>query len=452
MAVGLDNLNINDLKVDIELFLHNRYLEEQFKMTINNDAVIEKYRAKYRGLLFRVNSKFLFEKGNKVYRETTLLGLENRYLMLEGSLHTYSNDGLHNYNDFSPQQGIDVIRELEDRFKIDLKRTVLNGVEFGLNIRIPFDCQLIFDNLICYKGLPFTPDKDGGDIFYSCVTKQFRIKIYDKGKQYKLPYNLLRFEIKVTTMQYLRKKGIEVKYLSDLLKVDIYEPLGKILLETFNKILFGDRRINKYLLNKKERDIFSDGKDPYTWRPINNATTSERKRLQRLESSYLNILDKYREGVDFKSLVAKLIRAKSLELSTIYRNEETSLVSEIVHYLADSKEVKKDGENTLIVHYLDSPLNLNSGHTGNSISTSTTDNKDQKIKLCSGCGKPIERERNYHSLECKNRRDERNSRSNDRNNFKGRYRKLFREPSLFDLTALIKLTPEQNAWVNNSNN
>ena len=207
MAVGLDNLNINNLKVDIEVFLQNKYLEEQFKRTVDSQAVIEKYRANDNGLFFKVNSRFVLIDGEKVYRDKTLEGLENRYVMLEGSLHTYSNDGLHNYNDFTPQQGIDVIRELEDRFKIDLERTVLNGVEFGLNIRIPFDCRLIFDNLICYKGLPFTPDKDGGDIFYSCVTKQFRIKIYDKGKQYKLPYNLLRFELKVTTMQYLRKKG-----------------------------------------------------------------------------------------------------------------------------------------------------------------------------------------------------------------------------------------------------
>ena len=56
MAVGIDNINTNNLKVDIELFLHNEYLEEQFKKTVNSDAVIEKYRAKYRGLWFKVNS------------------------------------------------------------------------------------------------------------------------------------------------------------------------------------------------------------------------------------------------------------------------------------------------------------------------------------------------------------------------------------------------------------
>jgi hypothetical protein len=443
MAVGIDNINIKELKVDIETFLKNPYLENELKKSVDCESVIEFYRAKYKGLLFRVNSRFVFVNGNKEYREKTLDGLENRYVMLEGSLHTYSNDGLHNYNDFNPQQGVNILYEWEKKFKIDLYNTVLNGLEFGVNIVIPFDCKLIFDNLICYKGLPFSKDKEGGEIFYSCVTNQFRIKIYDKGTQYGLPYNLLRFEIKVTTMQYLRTKGIKIKYLSDLFEIGIYEPMGAILLDTFNKILMGDRRLNKNLMTVKEREIYLEGNDPKTWEKIDRATGSQRKRMQRLERKYLNILDKYREGVNFKSVVAELIRAKSLELSTIYHVEDSVSPVKIVHYLADKKQIEKPQ----VVHYLDSPLNLNSGHsTDASVPTSTPPEKT-KIKLCSGCGKPIDADRLYHSLECKERRDERNARSNDRNNFRGRYKKLLEKPCLFDVAALIKLNDKQREWI-----
>ena len=46
--------------------------------------------------------------------------------------------------------------------------------------------------------------------FYECRMSKFTIKIYDKGKQYNLPNNVLRFEIKVTAMQYLDNEGCKV--------------------------------------------------------------------------------------------------------------------------------------------------------------------------------------------------------------------------------------------------
>lgn len=243
-------------------------------------------------------------------------GLENRYEMLNGSLHNYSNNGDGNYTDFTPLQGIKVVKEWKDIFRIDIQKTLINGLEFGFNIVLPFDCSLVYDNLICYLGEPFIPEPEGGEIFYSCKTDRYIVKIYDKARQYKLPYNLLRVEIKVTRMMFFKTKDLVIKNLENLLNTSIYERLQTIVIETFNGILFGDRRLDRSLMTRKESDIYLEGNDPKTWN-TKGKTQAERKKIQRLRKSYTGIIDKYRTGIDFKKEVLELIRLKSLELADI---------------------------------------------------------------------------------------------------------------------------------------
>ena len=418
----IDGIKTYDTKVNPDRLEQNPYLAEYWNTTVHNaDAVVKYGIAEYLGLKFQI---------------------KNQKVRMQGSLHKYRNHGKHNHDDFTVAEVGKVVREIAERLEIDTQQTELNNVEFGVNVVLDFPVKMVLDNLIHYKGSPFMKVVEDGMSFFQCRKAHFIIKIYDKGLQYHLSNNVLRFEIKVMRMQYLKTKSIALRYLSDLLNVEIYEPLGNILTETFNSILFGDASINERLLTAKELETYLRASNPKTWE-VKDGIQSKWKKLQRLESSYLNILDKYREGVNFKSVVADLIRAKSLELSTIYRPIETVLSFENVHFLPTENQDEK----TPNVHFLHFSYSVNTGHTGNSISTSTPDNKDQKIKLCSGCGKPIERERNYHSLECKNRRDERNSRSNDRNNFKKRYKKLISAKSLFNVEELVKLTEEQRRWV-----
>ena len=94
--IGLDGINIQNLSVNVEDFLNNEHLQEHLKTQVNSDGEIEYHRAFYKGLEFRVNSRFVFVErdGKKVkeYRPKTLEGLENRYVMLNGSLHNYFNN------------------------------------------------------------------------------------------------------------------------------------------------------------------------------------------------------------------------------------------------------------------------------------------------------------------------------------------------------------------------
>ncbi|MBC7409683.1 MAG: hypothetical protein H7339_14955 [Arcicella sp.] len=409
----IDGIKIYDLKTNSDQLEVNPYLLEDWTTTVQNaDGVVKYGLAEHFGLKFQI-------KHHKV--------------RLQGSLHKYRNAGRHNYDDFTAVDVEKVVKELSERFEIDTKQTELNNVEFGVNVVLPFGVSVVLDNLIVYKGEPFIKVVEEGMNYYQCKKTHFIIKIYDKGKQYKLPGNVLRFEIKVMRMQYLKTKGVPIRYLSDLLNKSIYEPLGNILTEVFESILFGDNTINEKALNGKELETFLRGSNPKTWQVAAGGQKVSRK-MQRLESSFKDVLDRHRAGLNFGSVVSELIRKKSLELSNFYQEIEHILRLENVHFLPTDNQEPKDPN----VHFLHFSYSVKNVHLANT-----------KIKKCASCRKVLKGNNlKYCSERCKIKKDERNQRSNPKNNFKGQFKRVIETPSLFDVSVLVKLTEQQKKWIN----
>ncbi len=399
----IDGIKIYDLKTDPDQVLQNPYLAEYWNTTVHNsDAVVKYGLAEYFGLKFQ---------------------LKHGKVRLQGSVHKYRNAGRHNYDDFRAVDVAKVVRELSERFEIDTATTSLNNVEFGVNVILPFGVNVVLDNLIVYKGQPFERFVDKGMSYYQCKLSKFIIKCYDKGKQYNLPDNVLRFEIKVIAMQYLENK-ITLRYLSDLLNMNIYEPLGNILTEVFEGILFGDNTLNEKALNTKELEIFLRGSNPKTWTPQKGE--AERKRLYRLENSFKEVLERHHTGVNFRSVVSDLIRVKSLELSQISQNtnyKDDVLSMFLFPYLSDEKD---NGKRRFVPNII-LAYRSDTGHSDK-----------PKIKKCSGCGKPIDQDKTYHNEDCRIRKLERNAKSNPQHNFRTKYYKSVntKQVNLFGISIL----------------
>ena len=413
----IDNNKSYDLKTDPQKLIENPYLAECWNTNVRNiDSTINYGFAEYLGLTFR---------------------LKNGKIKFQGSLHKYRNLGKHNYDDFTAEDVAKIVRELSELFGIDLYSTVLNNVEFGVNVVLPFGVNVVLDNLITYRGKHFEHKEGKGMSFYECRMSKFTIKIYDKSLQYKLPNNVLRFEIKVTAMQYLETKGVKLRYLSDLLNMAIYEPLGNTLTEVFEEILFGDNTINESNLTDKEDKIYSRGSNPKTWKTQRGE--KERKRLQRLEHEFKSILERHRTGVDFRSVVSDLIRAKSLELSQISQNSNDGYNVFALGLFPYSTTEKDNGKSQVVP-------NVNISHSrylGHGI--------EDKINKCASCRKVLKNNQiTYCSDRCKIEKDVRNGKSNDRNNFKKRFKKLVSKPSLFDVSGMVKLSEQQKQWIRKS--
>lgn len=255
-------------------------------------------------------------KGMKLIRKTDKV-------FLRGSLHKFFNNGEHNYNDFRYCDLLNVCRELRKFIGVPLNTIFLENVEFGVNIKLPFNPERILSSLILHKGESFHRMTEGKGV--QCSHAQFYIKIYDKGHQYKQPDNILRLEIKVIKMAYFNNQKIEIKSIADLLNLETQHKLSELLTKIINEILFCD---SKLLTNTKitttEKIIIANGANQNYWNILkpnsknfisgNNSSEyrKQRKQYYRKIEQFENTLLKHDTGL--KSHLLARVRDKFTDL------------------------------------------------------------------------------------------------------------------------------------------
>lgn len=287
---------------------------------LSNELLKERWIDKYRSdvLLSRIAIYNSIRFIRRKFRYTNLY-----FNSLEGSLHYFKNHGIHNYNDFKFSEIVEVINDLCSKFDIE-PTSRINNIEFGVNIVLPFECNLILENIVSHRGERFTFEKEADKNYYQCKRPQFIIKIYDKSLQNGLPQNVLRFEIKVLKMQYLQRKGINVKTLNCLKNKAIYKPLGMLLYQVFDEMIVDCENINADLITATEREKYYKAINPNTWSNTNRKTPAKQKELQRLKSYFDNLIKKYVEHTTNKEIALNQIKSKWSQLSEIYQVENTA--------------------------------------------------------------------------------------------------------------------------------
>jgi hypothetical protein len=241
----------------------------------------------------------------------------NRYIDMQFSFHKLFNGGDHNYNDFTITDFFLVLKDLTDKFEINPFQAILHNIEFGVNITLPIKVETFLNAFINFKGKDYdreTFNRNG--LLLRFNAGQYEVKIYDKGKQYGLGENILRFEIKVTKMQFLRSKGINIRNYSDLLNPLIIEKLSNLLLNVFNQIVIYDTSINiNKIKNKRDKMKLLLGKNPLEWLEIQNSNNykSKRKIFRELNLKYGTV---NMQSVVFDLLVEKLKMITEITIST----------------------------------------------------------------------------------------------------------------------------------------
>jgi predicted RNA-binding Zn-ribbon protein involved in translation (DUF1610 family) len=217
-----------------------------------------------------------FETYLVTIKETTLNQMNgnravNHLLILDGSFHKNQFAGA-NYLPLTWDQLQNEINHLQEGLQLTGERAELVNLEIGLNIPLPFPVFPFLQKcLISYKGNSFNrynPDKNGVCLGFVCNLSQYSVKIYDKGKQFNLPENLMRFEIRYLKMQILNKRGINT--LNDLRNYKTVNGLLDLLLEAWGNILLFDTTINlkSQALKPKEMEILVHGSNPKFWEQL----------------------------------------------------------------------------------------------------------------------------------------------------------------------------------------
>lgn len=247
---------IDGIKIDVHSlngskWLSNKLLHFHTYTSVETGELLDgTIVAKYKGLKFFITHSTKYE--NRVYYS------------VRGSLHKYFNKGKHNANDFSFYALQDVLKELEQKFNINPNTSTLRNLEFGVNVNTPIDAKEVLKNLVCYGKYTFGTLKiEGVNVGKRIAKQQSSLKIYDKGKQYQKATNLVRFEIAVHKMIYLKRFGIVT--LSDLQDIVKIEPLGSILLNYWNDVIYYDKKIDWKRLTEFERKKILYYATPRNW-------------------------------------------------------------------------------------------------------------------------------------------------------------------------------------------
>lgn len=280
----IDYIRSMNLNIDPSTILNNKLLRFPQLIDPKTGEIINRNRyAAYKGLRFTVSTD-----GN---------------LRLSGSLHMYKNNGEHNHDDFIYADLVDVVQELNKEFGIDPWRVSINNIEIGVNIQLPYSADRFIDSLVTHSYLQFIPQIEYNKHYSQVKYDQYHIKIYNKGKQYKLKKNLLRFEIKIVRMAKLKAYGISE--LIDILDYDKLYSLKDLLLDVFKDIIFFDSTIDTEQTEDSSKELLRNGSNPNYWKVYKDKTGSNAsKGLRR----YQSLVRKY--GTQNHHEVADLISQK----------------------------------------------------------------------------------------------------------------------------------------------
>lgn len=147
-----------------------------------------------------------------------------------------------NQDTFTPSKLKCVFRLLEQHFAVKPNLCHVHHIEFGVNLYdLNVSTSTILDSLMVYGWKPFNiMETKGSGNGRQIVAAQYRLKIYDKGLQNLLPYEILRFEFKARKMQSVEKIFPNHPRLSDLLEPSLWWKCKDKLLAIAGQCIFKD--------------------------------------------------------------------------------------------------------------------------------------------------------------------------------------------------------------------
>ncbi len=189
------------------------------------------------------------------------------FVEISGSLHKNFYRGA-NVERFTFENLKCEIQKLCNGLQLHPEKLTIQNLEIGVNICTPFaPYEYLNQNLLLFSTKPFKPYKkssDGKELGFFCEGLPI-IKLYDKGKQYNLHNNLMRFEVRYKKTTPLNKLGIYT--LNDLLNINNIKKLGAILPLTWVKVLMYENLKNalKTPENRPKWNFYKECEHPKNW-------------------------------------------------------------------------------------------------------------------------------------------------------------------------------------------
>lgn len=278
--------------LDPELLLNNPILKPLFKGEFDHSTgEIKKMYAKFKEIEFIIYGKTIIVKF---------------------SPHKYYNSGF-NYNDFTISQYAEVLSDLLKKFGISPENTIIQNLEIGVNIIPPIRTNDIIRNIFFHERKEMINNIKNGGQMRRHQHQRYEIKVYNKGEQNKLPYDLLRIEVHYNKMKDLNEIGIYT--LNDLLKPEIYYNLYKPLVKIWNELLLIDSTIRINELTPKYQEKLKEWKNKNNWFSLIENSKAGNIKYNKEIINLRNITKKYSDNI--QAQISELIQKKWKQLTDI---------------------------------------------------------------------------------------------------------------------------------------
>lgn len=309
--------------INIKNLIDNKKFDFQFTGKVSN-GIKTKFEGNWKGI-------------------TISIDIINSKVSFRGSLHKYYHGN--NYCSFTYNDFLECLNNLKEDFGINSKKTSIHRMEFGTNINLPFYPKLFTSRVIAHGRKRFKQMNEGelGTLGIDCNKEKYKIKIYDKSKQYQLSTDILRFEIVTKKMIQMHSTWkISIYKLSDLIDIKIWISLGNTIHKIFSNLIV-DEVFDFHVLTQKEQcchlkfrtsDIFG--------RTKTDLIKKHRNTLHNQMKKFKQIQDKY--GVGLRECICERM-AESLN-ALIYENCANAPIKDLLSFhklsnISDSKSLNE---------------------------------------------------------------------------------------------------------------
>lgn len=286
-----------------------------------------------------------------------------KFCRFRGSLQKYANGGAAHAGAFTHAQVCGAVAGLCERFDIDPKTARLENLEISTDLILPDNASArqFLKTLICHGSKPFQPmNPEKPELGRIAPRQEYTFKLYDKGSQAQTgEANLLRVEIRVQKMAYLKPYGIATLY--DLTDTGKVAPLGNLLQSVISETVCYDGSVPESSLTTREQMNLKDFCNPNWWMNLHKANRwvnrqkfaawVEKREANKLflnvvfsmPSHWENLLSVTRENVDFLSNISSSAQNPNFDfLSRMMRGQKVKLNKNIC-ILPETE--KNDGQN-----------------------------------------------------------------------------------------------------------
>ncbi|MBL7720167.1 MAG: hypothetical protein JNL72_15120 [Flavipsychrobacter sp.] len=237
-------------------------------------------------------------------------------LWVEGSIHKNAFNG-RNYERLYFEHYHTELSRICKALDINPAIATLLSFEYGVNVKPSIEVQDIVENwLVTYSTkefIKYQPGKKGRSLGKVAKLGEYSVKCYNKGPQYGLTENKLRFELRFSRLRRLKQPPYCIRTLADLLDKNKLGEVSNLLIRAWSKVLLCDPQLPNKATAEEHRELMISGKNPLYWMNMVRKQSGNRKIYYRLRAVFIKLTQKYSD-CDLHSEIAGLIKKEVDEL------------------------------------------------------------------------------------------------------------------------------------------